>query len=342
MFTIKTIGVDLAKNVFSIHSVDAYGKCVLRKTVKRNKLLDTFAKLPPCLIGMEACSGAHHWARELLKLGHNPKIMASKFVIPYRQNEKNDANDAEAICEAVSRPKTRFVSIKSEEQQAVLCLHRIRQGLIKTRTATINQLRGLLSEFGIVMPQGRYSAQNTIGSVLEDAENGLPILARELLQDLSNKIQNLNLEVLHYDRRVSALVREMASAKTLMDIPGVGEHSASAIVATVNDAKQFGSSRQFAAWIGLVPRQHSTGGHVHLGRISKRGEKHIRTLLIHGARAVIARCKEKTDHNSIWLNQLVERRGYKRAAVALAAKNARIIWALLTTGKEYKINYVNG
>ncbi|ENV3667395.1 IS110 family transposase, partial [Vibrio vulnificus] len=163
-----------------------------------------------------------------------------------------------------------------------------------------------------------------------------------LLQDLSNKIQSLNLEILHYDRRVSALVREMASAKALLDIPGVGEHSASAIVATVNDAKQFGSSRQFAAWIGLVPRQYSTGGHVHLGRISKRGEKHIRTLLIHGARAVIARCKEKTDRNSLWLQQLVERRGYKRAAVALAAKNARIIWALLTTGNEYKANYING
>ncbi|CAK3415151.1 transposase [Vibrio crassostreae] len=300
MSTIQTIGVDLAKNVFSIHGVNAYGKCVLRKTVKRNKLLETFAKLPPCLIIMEACSGAHHWARELLKLGHNPPIMASKFVIPYRQNEKNDANDAEAICEAVSRPKTRFVSIKSEEQQAMLYLHRIRQGLIRTRTATINQLRGLLSEFGIVMPQGRYSAQNTIGSVLEDAENGLPILARQLLQDLSNKIQDINLEVLHYDRRVSSLVRGMASAKALMDILGVGEHSANAIVATVNDASQF------AAWIGLVPRQYSTGGYVHLGNISKRGEKHIRTLFIHGARAVIARCKEKTDRNSIWLNQLVE------------------------------------
>ncbi|CAM3150433.1 IS110 family transposase [Vibrio mytili] len=197
MSNIQTIGVDLAKNVFSIHGVDAYGKCVLRKTIKRNKFLDTFANLSPCIIGMEACSGAHHWARELRKLGHNPKIMASKFVIPYRQNEKNDANDAEAICEAVSRPKTRFVSIKSEEQQAVLCLHRIRQGLIKTRTATVNLLRGLLSEFGLVMPQGRYSVQNSINYILEDAENGLPMMARELLEDLSSKIQSLNLEILH-------------------------------------------------------------------------------------------------------------------------------------------------
>ncbi|MEH0691088.1 IS110 family transposase [Vibrio cholerae] len=342
MSNIQTIGVDLAKNVFSIHGVDAYGKCVLRKTVKRNKLLDTFATLPPCIVGMEACSGAHHWSRELRKLGHTPKIMASKFVIPYRQNEKNDANDAEAICEAVSRPKTRFVSVKSEEQQAVLCLHRIRHSLVKNRTATINQLRGLLSEFGIIIPQGRYPLQKMVPDILEDAENGIPFLARELLSDLVNNIRQLNEEILRYDRKVYLLSKEMKQAAKLMAVPGVGEHSATAIVATVCDGKQFGSSRQFAAWIGLVPRQYSTGGHVHLGRISKRGEKHIRTLLIHGARAVIARCKEKTDRNSLWLQQLVERRGYKRAAVALAAKNARIIWALLTTENEYKANYISG
>ncbi|MGD8123176.1 IS110 family transposase, partial [Vibrio sp. TRT 2004] len=288
MSNIQTIGVDLAKNVFSIHGVDAYGKCVLRKTVKRNKLLDTFATLPPCIVGMEACSGAHHWSRELRKLGHTPKIMASKFVIPYRQSEKNDANDAEAICEAVSRPKTRFVSVKSEEQQAVLCLHRIRHSLVKNRTATINQLRGLLSEFGIIIPQGRYPLQKMVPDILEDAENGIPFLARELLSGLVNNIRQLNEEILRYDRKVYLLSKEMKQAAKLMAVPGVGEHSATAIVATVCDRKQFGSSRQFAAWIGLVPRQYSTGGHVHLGRISKRGEKHIRTLLIHGARAVIA------------------------------------------------------
>jgi len=342
MSTIQTIGIDLAKNVFSIHGVDAYGKCVLRKTVKRNKLLGTFADLPPCIVGMEACSGAHHWSRELKKLGHTPKIMASKFVIPYRQSEKNDANDAEAICEAVSRPKTRFVSVKSEEQQAVLCLHRIRASLVKNRTATINQLRGLLSEFGIIIPQGRYPLQKMVPDILEDAENGIPFLARELLSDLLNNIRHLNEEILRYDRKVYHLSKEMDQAAKLMAVPGVGEHSATAIVATVSDGKQFGTSRQFAAWIGLVPRQYSTGGHVHLGRISKRGEKHIRTLLIHGARAVIARSKEKTDRNSLWIQQLVERRGYKRAAVALAAKNARIIWALLTTDNEYNANYISG
>lgn len=210
--------------------------------------------------------------------------------------------------EAVSRPKTRFVAIKSAEQQAVLTLHRIRHGLIKNRTATINQLRGLLSEFGIIIPQGRYPLQNTISSILEDAENGLPMLARELLYDLVNRIHDINIEVLRYDRKIYTLISQMKEAKKLMTIPGVGEHSATAIVATVSDGKQFRSSRQFAAWVGLVPRQYTTGGHVQLGRISKRGDKHIRTLLIHGACAVIARCKDKTDRNSLWLQQLVERR----------------------------------
>ena len=342
MSLIKVLGIDLAKCVFSIHGVDVHGKCKLRKTVKRNKLLAEVAKLPPCLIGMEACSGAHYWAREFTKLGHEVRIMASKFVIPYRQNEKNDANDAEAICEAVTRPKTRFVSIKSEEQQAVLCLHRIRQGLIKDRTARINRLRGLLAEFGIIMPKGRYPAQNAISSILEDAENALPMLARELLNDVWQSIKGLNKEILSYDRKLYQLANQMKAAKRLMTIPGVGEITATAVVATVNEAKDFNSSRSFSAWIGLVPRQYTTGGVVRLGRISKRGEKHIRTSLIHGARAVIANCKNKTDSTRIWVKDLIERRGFKRATVALAAKNARLIWALLHSGKDYQVNYLHG
>jgi transposase len=340
MTSIKAVGIDLAKLVFSIHGVDEHSKCKLRKTVKRNKLLAEVAKLPACIIGMEACSGAHYWAREFTKLGHDVRIMAVKFVIPYRQNEKNDANDAEAICEAVTRPKTRFVSIKSEEQQAVLCLHRIRQGLIKDRTAHINRLRGLLAEFGLIMPKGRYSAQNAIGGILEDAENALPMLARELLNDVWQSIRQLNEEILKYDRKLYALANQMKAAKRLMSIPGIGEITATAVVATVNDAKQFDTSRQFSAWIGLVPRQYSTGGIARLGKISKRGEKHIRTSLIHGARAVIANCKNKTDRTSLWVKDLVERRGFKRATVALAAKNARFIWALLHSEKKYQVDYV--
>jgi len=340
MYSIKAVGIDLAKLVFSIHGIDQHDKCKLRKTVKRNKLLAEVAKLPPCIIGMEACSGAHYWAREFIKLGHDVRIMASKFVIPYRQNEKNDANDAEAICEAATRPKTRFVSIKSEEQQAVLCLHRIRQGAIKDRTARINRLRGLLAEFGIIMPVGRYPAQKAICGILEDGENNLPFLARELINDLWQSIKGLNEEILKYDRKLYALANQIKAAKRLMSIPGIGEITATAVVATVNDAKHFDSSRSFAAWIGLVPRQYTTGGVVRLGRISKRGEKHIRTSLIHGARAVIANCKNKTDRTSLWVKDLVERRGFKRATVALAAKNARLIWALLHSEKEYQVDYV--
>ena len=340
MSIIKAVGIDLAKLVFSIHGVDAHDKCKLRKTVKRNKLLAEVAKLPPCIIAMEACSGAHYWAREFTKLGHDVRIMASKFVIPYRQNEKNDANDAEAICEAATRPKTRFVSIKSEEQQAVLCLHRIRQGAIKDRTARINRLRGLISEFGIIIPKGRYPLQNAISGILEDAENALPFLARELLNDLWQTIKGLNEEIFKYDRKLNALANQMKDAKRLMSIPGIGEITATAVVATVNDAKHFDTSRSFAAWIGLVPRQYSTGGVARLGHISKRGEKHIRTSLIHGARAVIANCKNKTDRTSLWVKDLVERRGFKRATVALAAKNARLIWALLHSEKEYQVDYV--
>ena len=340
MYSIKAVGIDLAKLIFSIHGVDEHSKCKLRKTVKRNNLLAEIAKLPPCIIGMEACSGAHYWAREFTKLGHDVRIMASKFVISYRQSEKNDANDAEAICEAVTRPKTRFVSIKSEEQQAVLCLHGIRQGAIKDRTARINRMRGLLAEFGITMPVGRYSAQNAIGGILEDGENNLPFLARELINDLWQSIKGLNEEILKYDRKLYALANQMKAAKRLMSIPGIGEITATAVVATVNDAKHFETSRSFAAWIGLVPRQYTTGGVVRLGRISKRGEKHIRTSLIHGARAVIANCKNKTDRTSMWIKDLVERRGFKRATVALAAKNARLIWALLHSEKEYQVDYV--
>ncbi|NMM39754.1 IS110 family transposase [Pseudoalteromonas arctica] len=275
MYPIKALGIDLAKLVFSIHGVDEHSKCKLRKTVKRNKLLAEVAKLPPCIIGMEACSGAHYWAREFTKLGHDVRIMTSKFVIPYRQNEKNDANDAEAI-----------------------------------------------------------------GGILEDAENNLPFLARELLNDLWQSIKSLNEEILKYDRKLYALANQMKDAKRLMSIPGIGEITATAVVATVNDAKHFDTSRSFAAWIGLVPRQYATGGVVRLGRISKRGEKHIRTSLIHGARAVIANCKNKTDRTSMWVKDLVERRGFKRATVALAAKNARLIWALLHSEKEYQVDYV--
>jgi transposase len=286
---------------------------------------------------MEACSGAHHWARQFITLGHRVGIMASRFVAPYRKGGKNDGNDAEAICEAVARPGMRFVPVKSTEQQAVLCLHRVRQGLIKERTAAINQLRGLLAEFGLVMPKGRYPAQHHIPRILEDAENGLPMLARRLLHDVSLRLNAMNEQMLAYDRELEHVARESEAAHRLMSVPGIGAVTATALLASVADPKQFKNGRQFAAWLGLVPRQYTTGGKIRLGRITKRGDVYLRTLLIHGTRAVLAKVKDKPDRLSAWSRALIERRGYKRATVALAAKNARIVWTLMMRGTSYQL-----
>lgn len=332
---VTTLGIDLAKNTFSLHGVDGHGKTVLRKTLSRAKLMPFLAQQPPCLIGMEACSGSHHWARQLTALGHRVGIMAPKFVVPYRKGGKNDGNDAEAICEAVARPGMRFAPVKSPEQQAVLCLHRIRHARIKERTATLNQLRGLLCEFGLVMPQGRYPAMHQIPDILEDAENSLPMLARRLLHDLYLRLQGIHTEILAYDRELEHLAKASATAQQLMTTPGVGAITATALIASVGDPHQFKNGRQFAAWLGLTPRQYTTGGKVRLGRITKKGDAYLRTLLIHGTRAVLAALGDKQDRLSVWLRALVARRGYKRATVALAAKNARVLWALMMRGEAY-------
>lgn len=332
-----TIGIDLAKHTFSVHGVDSRGKTVWRKTLSRGKLLAFLAQQPPSLIGMEACSGAHYWARSLATLGHRVGIMAPRFVAPYRKGGKNDGNDAEAICEAVARPGMRFVPVKSVEQQAVLCRHRIRQGRIKERTALINQLRGLLSEFGLIMPKGRYCAQHHIPDILEDAGNGLPMLARRLLHDTYLRLRQMSEQLLAYDRELAHLAKASEIAQRLMTVPGIGAVTATAILASVADPKQFLNGRQFAAWLGLPPRQYTTGGKIRLGRITKRGDVYLRTLLIHGTRAVLAKVKDKPDRLSAWSRALIERRGYKRAAVALAAKNARILWALMRRGSIYQL-----
>lgn len=309
---ITTLGIDLAKNTFSVHGVDAQGKTVLRKNLSRAKVLPFLAQLPPCLIGMEACSGAHYWGRELTKLGHRVGIMAS-----------------------------RFVPVKSDEQQAVLCLHRVRQGLIKERTALINQLRGLLSEFGLIMPKGRYPAQHAIPALLEDGDNGLPMLVRRLLHDTYQRLLGLNEQILAYDRALEHLAQDSEPAQRLMSVPGIGAITATALLASVGDPGQFKNGRQFAAWLGLTPRQYTTGGKIRLGRITKRGDVYLRTLLIHSTRAVLASLKEKTDRLSTWARTLSERRGYKRAAVALAAKNARIVWALMVRQESYQVKSCN-
>lgn len=331
-----TVAIDLAKNSFNLPGVDRHGHVVLRKTLSRSTLLEFISQLPPCTIGMEACSGAHYWARQFQQLGHSPRIMAPRFVAPYRKGGKNDGNDAEAICEAVTRPSMRFVPVKSEEQQAILCLHRIRQARLKERTALINPLRGLLSQFGFIMPKGRYSAQAQLPDILEDAENGLPALARRLLSDVHDRLRALNQDLLAYDRELEHLAKTSANARRLMGIPGIGATAATALLASIGEPGQFKNGRQLAAWLGLVPRQYTTGGVIRLGRITKQGDKYLRTLLIHGTRAVLATLGEKTDNVSVWLRQLIERRGYKRACVALAAKNARIVWALLTQHSDYR------
>lgn len=331
------IGLDTAKQVFQVHGVDEHGKAVLEKQLARGRVLEFFSNLPPCLVGIEACAGTHYWARELSKLGHTVRLMAGQFVAPYRKSGKNDANDAEAICEAVGRPTMRFVSVKSVEQQAILAVHRARSLLVEERTALVNQTRGLLGEFGITVAQGIDRLRRALPEILEDGENGLPGLARETFADLLEQLRALDVRVVHYDRRIETLAREMESARRLMAIAGIGPITATALVATVGDAKVFSHGRQFAAWLGLTPRQHSSGGKSKLGRISKRGDVYLRTLLIHGARSVLRLTAKKTDLKSRWAEGLKQRSGNNIAATALAAKHARIIWAMLARDTDYRL-----
>jgi transposase len=335
---ITTIGLDLAKNVFQVHGVNEQGKTVLKKQLKRSQVLAFFANLAPCLIGMEACAAAHHWARKLVTLGHDAKLMAPQFVKPYVKSNKNDARDAEAICEAVSRPNMRFVPVKTPAQQAVLSLHRARQGFIKARTAQANQLRGLLGEFGIAIPQGIRQLSTHVPDIVEDADNGLPGLMRGLVQRLWEHFQELDRQVGELDRDIRRLQREDEASRRLAEIPGIGFLSASALAATVGDAKAFANGRQLAAWLGLVPRQHSSGGKENLMGISKRGDCYVRTLLIHGARAVIQQAERRNEADS-WLKRLLARRSKNVATVAVAAKNARIAWAILAHGRDYDSEY---
>jgi transposase len=332
MDKITTVGIDLAKNTFSLHGVDAHGKEVLRRAIPRARLAAFVAQLPPCLIGMEACSGAHEWARRFQALGHTVRIMAAQFVTPYRRSGKNDGNDAEAICEAVQRPSMRFVPVKSVEQQAVLTMHRVRQGYIEERTGTINRIRGLLSEFGVVLPARAVDVKRGARAAAE----ALPTMARLSIEDLMSHLAVLDERIASYDRQLEALARSDEVVKRLMTVPGVGPLSALAVVATVGSAHEFKAGRQFAAWLGLVPRQWSTGGKARLGHITKRGDPYLRTLLVMGARAALQMAAGRSDKLSRWAMSLKERRGYHRAVVALAAKNARILWALLTRHSEFR------
>ena len=332
---IMNVGIDLAKNVFAVHGVDENGKAVLvRPSVRREQLLELVAKLPPCVIGMEACSGGHHWARAFTALGHTAKLMAPKFVAPYRmagRRGKNDAADAAAICEAVQRPNMRFVPIKDIDQQGVLCIHRARQGFVEERTATINRIRGLMSEFDMVLPKKADTVRKQAAQALEN----LPGWAKRAIDDLLTHLQTLDERVTEYDGHIKELAKADARSVRLMKMPGIGAITASALTASIGNGHDFKCGRQLSAWLGLVPGQYGSGGVVRLGYITKAGDPYLRTLLILGARSVLAAAGTKTDRMSRWATSVYERRGYGKALVAIAAKNARIAWALLAKGEEF-------
>jgi len=336
---ITTVGIDLAKNVFQVHAVDERGRVELRRQLRRDQMTAFFANLPPCVIGMEACGSAHHWARTLKGFGHDVRLMSPQFVKPYVKSNKNDIADAEAICEAVARPNMRFVPVKSVEQQAVLSLHRVRQGFVKARTAQANQIRGLLSEFGLVMPAGISHIAKRVPSLLEDASNQLPGSVRQLITRLTEHLKDLDALVDEFEAQIKAWHRSSELSTRLEKIPGIGPLSASALVASIADANSFANGRQLSAWLGLVPRQHSSGGKPALLGISKRGDVYLRTLLIHGARSAILAAQRKAVNTNVWLAGLLGRRHPNVAAVALANKNVRTVWALLAHGREFRANY---
>jgi transposase len=332
---IVTLGIDLAKNVFALHGVDATGRVALaRPSVARAKLVEQVAGLAPCLIGMEACSGAHYWARQFAAHGHTVRLMAPKFVTPYRlsgKRGKNDAADAAAICEAVTRPSMRFVPAKSIEQQCELMVHRARQGFIQQRTATLNRIRGLLSELGIVLPLKAETVRREAMAQLED----LPGWANMVVGDLLSEVTRLDERIAQYDKHLALIARRSEPARQLMQLPGVGPTTASALVAMIGRGQEFRCGRQLAAWLGLVPGQYSSGGKQRLGRITKAGDPYLRSLLVLGARSVLNAAPGRTDAISRWAVQLRERVGYWKAVVAIAAKNARLCWAVLARGESF-------
>lgn len=336
MNKITTLGIDLAKNVFQLHGVDASGMVVLRREVRRAQLMKTIARLEPCLIGIEACGGSHYWARRFAACGHQVKMMSPQFVKPYRKSDKNDRNDAEAICEAVTRPSMRFVAVKRLDQQDMLTLHRVREGLMKERVALINRIRGALSEYGIVIAQNVSNLRRTLPVILADAENELTDIARQLFHDLTEDLGVREQRIAQVERSIRVLGAQHEVVGRLETVPGIGYLSATALYAAVGDAKQYQNGRQLAAWMGLVPRQCSSGGKPRLLGITKRGDKYLRKLLVHGARSIATRAERKASSQDRWLNELRERRGKPRCYVAQANKTARIAWAIMARGEVYR------
>lgn len=342
---IVRVGVDLAKQVIQVHAVDAAGRRVIGRQVKPDQFVAWCAQLPPgCLVAMEACSSAHHWARKLRAMGLDARLIAANFVSPYRmegKSGKNDMTDAAAICEAASRPTMRFVPVKTCEQQGILSLHRMREGLKEERTACTNQIRGVLAEFGLVFAKSSKILRAVLSDVIEDASNDLTTTARLVLQRAFEHWRELDEHMRWCDQQVGQHVRGSAEAKRAAKIIGIGELGASALVASVGDFKQFKSGDQFGAWLGIVPRQNSTGGKASLGRITKRGDNYLRTLLIQGAKVAVMTAGKREDPISQWLVQLTARVGWQKACVAMANKNARILWAVMTRDRGFDPKHVS-
>jgi transposase len=336
MQTITTVGLDIAKSVFQVHGVDAQGAAALRRQLRRARVLPFFAKLPPCLVGMEACASSHYWARELQALGHTVRLMSPAYVKPYVKRQKNDAADAEAICEAVQRPSMRFVPVKAPDQQACLMLHRTRHLFIRQQTALINVIRAHLAEFGIVAAVGRNGVKELLDLATNADDTRIPEIARQCVLALSLQLQQLRLQILEFDRQMSAWHRANEMSRRLDDLPGVGPALATALVASVPDAKVFRSGRDFSAWIGLVPKQNSSGGKERLGGITKQGDRYLRSLFTTGALAVIRLVKVRGARHRPWLARLLEHRPVKVAAIALANKIARMAWAMMARGEAYR------
>ena len=336
MQTIRTIGLDIAKSIFQIHGVDAAGNVIVRRRLKRRYVLPFFQRLRPCLIGIEACASSHHWSRELKALGHTVRLMPPAYVKPYVKRQKNDAADAEAICEAVTRANMRFVETKTPEQQSCLMLHRTRHLFIRQQTAVINAIRAHLAEYGIVAAVGRNGVEELLGVVADPSDKRVPEIARACLAALGAQLRMLKAQILEFDRMITVWHRSNETSKRLDAIPGVGPALATALVASVPDPKAFRSGRNFSAWIGLVPKQHSSGGKDKLGSISKQGDRYLRSLFTAGALAVIRYAKIHGTKHRPWLTALLARRPAKVAAIALANKIARMAWAMMAKGERYK------
>ena len=336
MMTIETLGIDIAKNVFQLHAVNRAGRVVLKRRVMRDQLLEVLAQIDRCTVVVEACTGAFYWARKFEALGHQVKIISPQYVKPFVRRQKNDGNDAEAICTAARQPHIPFVPKKTVEQQDIQALHRARQRMVNHRTAVVSQIRGLLLDRGFAIAKSITRARRLIPDILADRDNELTAMARDAIAELYDLFRDLDRRIASFDKKIEAVFRNSPICQRIARIKGVGPKTATAIVAAVGDGSEFRNGRHLAAWVGLVPRQFSSGDRRVMMGISKRGNQHLRSLLVHGARAVVRTAPNKTDPDNQWVNQLRERRGFNRATVAVANKNARIIWAVLRTGEPYR------